>query len=208
MLRLDTQGLVEHADLSGLARYHCNDMVVNYNGDAYIGNFGSELDGTTTPEPANLVLVKPDGRARVVADGMRFPNGSVITPDGRTLIVAETWGRVLTAFDIEEDGSLTGQRVWASTGKAWPDGICLDAENAVWIASPVTQQAVRIAEGGKVLQTIYLHRQTFACALGGPDRRTLFIITTKSYLPAEVKAGGPTSRVEFVRVNVPGAGLP
>jgi sugar lactone lactonase YvrE len=208
LLRLEPQGLVAHADLGGLASFHCNDMVVNYNGDAYIGNFGSELDGISEPDPANLVLVKPDGTARVVAQDMRFPNGSVITPDGRTLIVAETWGRVLTAFSIEEDGSLTGRRVWASTGKAWPDGICLDAENAVWIACPVTRKAVRIAEGGNVLQAIDLGRRTIACALGGPDRRTLFIITAGSYVPGEVIASGPTSRVEYIRVDVPGAGLP
>ena len=94
---------------------------------------------------------------------MQFPNGSVITPDRRTLIVAETWGHILTAFDIAKDGSLTGRRIWANTEPAWPDGICLDAENAVWIASPVTRQAVRIAEGGRVLQTIDMDRETFAC---------------------------------------------
>ena len=207
LLRLDPQGLVEVADLSRLAAYHCNDMVVNSNGDAYIGNFGSDWAGRTDPDPANLVLVKPDGTAGIVAKEMQFPNGSVITPDGRTLIVAETWGRILTAFNIERDGSLTGRRIWANTDPAWPDGICLDAENAVWIASPVTKQVVRIAEGGRVLQTIDLDRQAVACALGGPDRRTLCIITTGSLAPKEIMAG-PTSRVECVRVAVPGAGLP
>jgi sugar lactone lactonase YvrE len=207
LVRLDTQGLVEVANLSRLATYHCNDMVVNSNGDAYIGNFGSEWVKSFNPAPANLVLVKPDGTARIVAEEMRFPNGSVITPDGRTLIVAETWGHILTAFNIERDGSLTGRRVWANAEPAMPDGICLDAENAVWIASPITQQAVRISEGGKVLQTIDMGRQAFACALGGPDRRTLFILTADSSIPEEAKAK-PTARVEYVRVEIPGAGLP
>jgi len=207
LLRLDTQGLVEVANLSRLATYHCNDMVVNSNGDAYIGNFGSEWVKSFNPDPANLVLVKPDGTARIVAEEMRFPNGSVITPDGRTLIVAETWGHILTAFNIERDGSLTGRRVWANTEPAMPDGICLDAENAVWIASPITEQAVRISEGGKVLQTIDMGRQAYACALGGPDRRTLFILTADSSIPEEAKAK-PTARVEYVRVEIPGAGLP
>jgi sugar lactone lactonase YvrE len=139
---------------------------------------------------------------------LQFPNGSVITTDGKTLIVAETWGRVLTAFDIREDGSLTGRRVWADTSPHWPDGICLDADNAVWIASPVTRQAVRFAEGGEVLQAIDVEHQAFACALGGLDRRILFIITAGSSVPEEVMAGKPTSRVEYVRVEVPGAGLP
>ncbi len=207
LLRLDPQGLVEVADLSSLATYHCNDMVVNSNGDAYIGNFGSDWVVSFNPDPANLVLVKPDGTTKVVAEDMRFPNGSVITPDGSTLIVAETWGNRLTAFNIENDGSLTGRHVWANTAPAMPDGICLDAENTVWIASPSTQQVVRITEGGKVLHAIDLDRQAFACMLGGPDRCTLFILTADSSVPEEAKAK-PASRVECLRVEVPGAGLP
>lgn len=131
LLRLDPDGLTEIADLRQLASSHCNDMVVDQQGRAYIGNFGF---GMIEQEPfalAEIVLVTPDGDARVVAEEMAFPNGSVITPDGRTLIVAETFGPRLTAFDIEPDGSLTGRRIWAEIEQAFPDGICLDAENAI-----------------------------------------------------------------------------
>ena len=206
LMRLDPQGLVVVADLSMMATYHCNDMVVNSNGDAYIGNFGSsELGGN--PDPADLILVKPDGKASIVARGLQFPNGSVITPDGHTLVVGETFGRRLTAFDINKDGSLINRRVWADINPARPDGICMDAENAIWVAWPDGKAALRIAEGGKVLDRINLELNTYACALGGEDRRTLFILTAASSVPDIAKAK-PTGRIEYVRVKVPGSGLP
>jgi sugar lactone lactonase YvrE len=135
LLRLDPGGLVEVADLSELASFHCNDMVVDEKGRAYVGNFGFDLHGGQSPMPTGLVLVAPDGSSRVVAEDLRFPNGTVITPDGRTLIVGETFGGCLTAFDVAEDGSLSGRREWARMDKAVPDGICLDAEGAIWVAS-------------------------------------------------------------------------
>jgi len=205
LLRLESGGLIEAADLSKLASYHCNDMVVDRQGRAYIGHFGFNYYSQPFA-PAEVILVTPDGSARVVAEQMAFPNGSIITPDGRTLIVAETFGACLTAFDIQPDGSLTGRRVWASTSPAIPDGICLDAEGAVWIASP-TGEVVRIREGGQAASRITLSRPAFACMLGGTDLRTLFVMTAESDNPDEARAK-LSGRVELVEVDVPGAGLP
>jgi sugar lactone lactonase YvrE len=219
LLRLDPEGLVEVADLSRLASYHCNDMVVDSQGRAYIGNFGFDL---STPGPvklAEIVMVTPEGDTRVVAHDMAFPNGSVITPDGGTLIVAESAAARLTAFEIEPDGSLSGRRVWAAfddrgvleelgeyEGRVVPDGICLDAEGAIWVASPYTKEVLRVREGGEVTHRFQVETVPYACTLGGPDRRMLFVLTAEaSELSEELARSG---RVEIVEVDVPGAGLP
>ena len=207
LLRLDSDGLAEVADLSKLASYHCNDMVVDQQGLAYIGNFGFDTITQQPFAPAEIVLVTPDGDARVVAEDMAFPNGTVITPDGRTLIVGETWAARLTAFDIEPDGSLTRRRLWAQLERAVPDGICLDADGAIWVASPVSSEVLRVREGGEVTRRIKVSTQAYACMLGGPERRTLFVLTAETSHPdeARIKASG---RIEIVEVDVPGAGLP
>jgi len=207
LLRLDPDGLAEVADLRELASYHCNDMVVDGLGRAYIGNFGFDLTAGQPPAPAEIILVTPDGDARVVADDLAFPNGTVITPDGRTLIVAESFGRRLTAFQIEVDGSLTQRRLWAELGDAIPDGICLDAEGAIWVASPGSGEVLRVREGGEVADRIKVSTQAFACMLGGPQRRTLFVLTGETAQPEEAGAKA-SGRVEIVEVDVPGAGLP
>ena len=208
LLRLDGGKLVEVADLSALAKCHCNDMVVDAQGRAYIGNFGFDLhvEGFQVCS-TELILVEADGRARVVADELMFPNGTVITPDGRTLIVGESFGARFTAFDIEPDGSLTNRREWAKCDGGVPDGCCLDAEGAIWYASPVSNECVRIAEGGRVLDRVTVSNQAYACMLGGPDRRTLFVCTSKSDHP--VHSQNPrTAAIEITTVDVPGAGLP
>jgi len=207
LLRLDSGGLTEVANLWGLASFHCNDMVVDKQGRAYIGNFGFDEAAKAPFTPAEIVMVTPEGQASVVADNMAFPNGTVITPDGSTLIVGETYGACLTAFDIESDGSLTGRRTWANLEKAVPDGICLDAEGAIWVASPISSEVLRVREGGQVTSRIKVATQAYACMLGGPERRTLFILTAESSNPDEVMARA-TGRIEFVEVDVPGAGLP
>lgn len=207
LLRLDPDGLTEAADLSELASYHCNDMVVDDQGRAYVGNFGFDLHDHGAPTSAEIVLVTPDGRTRLVADEMQFPNGSVITPDGATLIVGETFGTCLTAFSIETDGSLSGRRIWAQLDGILPDGICLDAEGAIWVASPVSHAIFRVAEGGEILQRIPLESQSFACMLGGPDGRTLHICTAESSDP-ETCVANRSGRIEIVEVDVPHAGLP
>ena len=209
VLRREPDGaLVTHADLSGLAPRRCNDMTVDRQGRAYVGNFGFELDGTEAPRPTVLIRVDPDGSARVVADDLLFPNGSVITEDGRTLVIAETFGGRLTAFDIAEDGGLSNRRVWAElTDGSVPDGICLDAEGAVWLASPRTDACLRIREGGEVLERIETGRPAYACMLGGEDRRTLYICTADSHDPDRQRTER-NGRIEAFEAAVPGAGCP
>jgi sugar lactone lactonase YvrE len=198
LLRLDSNGLSEVADLSRLALHPCNDMVVDSQGRAYIGHFGFDFWGRQPFAPAGLILVTPDGNARIVAEDMAFPNGTVITPDGRTLIVGETYAARLTAFNLELDGSLGGRRIWAQLEGASTDGICLDAEGAVWVASPISPEVLRVREGGEVTHRIAVSTAALACMLGGPERRTLFIM-------AVIGDGG---RIEVTDVDVPGAGLP
>jgi len=180
LLRLDAKALRAVADLSRLAPFHCNDMVVDGQGRAYIGNFGFDISG---PDPnvtsTVLILVSSDGQARVVAEDLLFPNGSVITPDGGTLIVGETWGARLTAFTITADGSLEDRRIWAQLDGAVPDGICLDAEGAVWVASPLSAEVLRVREGGEITHRIHVATQAYACMLGGSEGNTLFVLTAE-----------------------------
>jgi sugar lactone lactonase YvrE len=208
LLRLDGDHLAVVADLSELASWHCNDMVVDREGRAYVGNFGFDLH---VPEPrfrkAEIALVEPDGRARVVADDLAFPNGTVITPDGRTLVVGESFAARLTAFDVAADGSLGNRRLFAKLEGAVPDGICLDAEGAIWVASPVSSEVLRVHEGGRVSRRIPVATQAIACMLGGSGRRTLFIATAETTEPEACRAKR-TGRIEVVEVDVPGAGLP
>ncbi len=207
LLRLDPIGLVEIADLRELASFHCNDMVVDKVGRAYIGNFGFDLAANKPVEPAEIVMVTPDGDARVVAENLLFPNGTVISPDGQTLIVAETWGNRLTAFDIEPDGSLKNRRTWAKLEDVYPDGICLDAEGAIWVAAPYPGEVMRVQEGGNVTHRMNVSTKPYACMLGGHDRRTLFVCTAGSSNPDEVRAN-PNGNIEIIDVEVPGLGLP
>lgn len=208
LLRLEGGRLVEVADLSHLAACHCNDMVVDAAGRAYVGNFGFDLhvEGFEFRH-AEIILVEPDGRARVVADELSFPNGTVITPDGKTLIVGESFAARFSAYDIEPDGSLANRREWAKCETGTPDGICLDAEGAVWYASPVSNECVRIAEGGRILDRVPVTNQAFCCMLGGADRRTLFIGTAVDSHPERCRQSR-TGAIEMVTVAVPGAGLP
>src|SRR5208282_570311 len=207
LLRLDRDGLKVAADLSKLASFHCNDMVVDAKGRAYVGNFGFDLHAQATPKFGELVMVEPNGAARVVADELGFPNGAVITPDSKSLIVGESTRGRLTAFDIDADGSLSNRRVWAEIAPAVPDGIALDAEGAIWVASPLTDEVIRVQEGGKVTERIKTENHAYACMLGGPDRRTLFVLTAADSDPDKCRAK-PTGRIETTPVDVAGAGLP
>ena len=216
LARLADGRLSLHADLSGFTDFLCNDMVVDAAGRAYVGNFGFDLgaaveargvEGAMTGAPtARLALVTPDGEVRVAASDMQFPNGAVITPDGRTLIIAETLANRLTAFDIGSDGALSGRRVWAETGGRPPDGIALDAEGAIWVANPMGGECVRIAEGGEVLETIDAGQACYACMLGGEDGRTLFMMTAPP-LGADA-AAAPMGKVVITTVEAGHAGLP
>ena len=206
-----------HADLSGLATWHCNDMTVDAQGRAYVGNFGFDLDAATAERgfqgvvadhaTATLALIEPDGGVRAAADDLHFPNGSVITPDGRTLIVGETFAGRLTAFDIAPDGGLSNRREWASVWPRLPDGACLDAEGCVWIANPAARECVRIAQGGAVLEVIETGLTCYACMLGGDDGRTLFMTTSRPARPDEAGAK-PRGQIETVTVDAARAGSP
>ena len=208
LLRLDGSRLVEVADLSPYATWHCNDMVVDGRGFAYVGNFGYDMYGGAERTTAAIVLVRPDGNVGVAADGLEFPNGMVITPDGHTLIVGESWGARLTAFTVGTDGTLTDRRVFAALTGCIPDGICLDAEGAVWLASPLSNEVVRVLPGGAIVARISTGElSAFACMLGGDARRTLFVCTAATGEP-EKAAAWRSGRIETIEVDVPGAGLP
>jgi sugar lactone lactonase YvrE len=176
LLRREPDGsLATHADLSGLSYYPWNEIVVDGRGTAYVNNIGFDFPCGEFA-PGAVALLAPDGSVRRVADGVAFPNGMAVTPDNSTLIVAESYANKLTAFDIVEDGGLSNRRVWADLGDGVPDGLCLDAEGAVWYADVPNKRCVRVREGGEVLQTIDLDRGCFACILGGPDGKTLFLV--------------------------------
>jgi sugar lactone lactonase YvrE len=209
VMRMAADGkLEEFADLSPYATWHCNDMVVDGRGMAYVGNFGFDMYGGARQTKAALVQVTPDGEAGVAAAGLEFPNGMVVTPDGRTLIVGESWGARLTAFTIAEDGGLSDRRVFAALTDCVPDGICLDAEGAVWLASPLSHEVVRVRDGGEITERISTAEvNAFACMLGGEDRRTLFVCTSGTHIP-EKAAAIRSGRIDMVEVAVPGAGWP
>ena len=208
LLRLDPDGLNEAADLAPFFSGHANDMVVDQNGRAYIGNTGAEIwsDPPTEFQPSNVAMVSPDGEARVVATEMMGPNGMCITPDGRTLVVAEPRAERLTGFTIEADGSLSNQRVWAEL-EGPPDGIAMDAEGCVWASVPRSPgKFLRVAEGGEIKQRFQVDdRLGIACALGGPGRKTLFMLESFQSAPDSQPGNG---RIRIVEVDTPGAGWP
>jgi len=207
LLALEKGALKRVADLSDLAGGPCNDLLVDAAGRAYVGNFGYDRHAGEAARSTVLIRVDPDGRARAVADDLMFPNGMVITPDGSTLIVAETYAHRLTAFRVSEDGALSERRLFADLPGVFPDGICLDAEGAVWVSDARGHGVTRLFEGGRVAERIAVgERSVFACMLGGKDRRTLFLCTSTGSGPA--MAEKTDGRIEIVRVDVPGAGLP
>jgi sugar lactone lactonase YvrE len=208
LLRREPDGsLVTHADLTGLADHKWNDIVVDGRGNAYVNNTGFDFPGGEFA-PGILALVTPDGSARQVAEGVAFPNGMVVTPDNSTLILAESYGHRLTAFDIAADGSLSNGRLWADLQGGVPDGICLDAENAIWYGDVPNKRCVRVREGGEVLQTIDLDRGCFACMLGGANKRTLFMIATEWGGPTGMAGGARTGQVLMADAPAAGVGWP
>lgn len=209
LLRREPDGsLVTHADLAGLDEHPWSDMVVDGRGNAYIGNIGFDFPGGEFA-PGIVVVVTPDGSARQVADGIAFPNGMAVTPDNSTLILAESYANKLTAFDIAADGGLSNRRVWADLHGGVPDGICLDAEGAVWYGDVPNKRCVRVREGGEVLQTIDLDRGCFACMLGGVDNRTLFMMAAGFSGAAGMAGDAPrTGQVLTVEAPAPGVGWP
>jgi len=207
LLRLEPDGsLVTHADLG---RPGWNDIVIDGRGNAYVNRAGFDPTAGEAPKPGFVSLVTPDGQVRDVAGDIAFPNGMAVTADNSTLIVADSYGHCLTGFDIAADGTLSGQRVWAGLSKGTPDGIAVDAENAVWYADVPNKWCARVAEGGAVRQVVELDRGGFACALGGPGRTTLFVTAAEWRGMSRDEMVGPGSgQVVMTPVDVPGAGWP
>jgi sugar lactone lactonase YvrE len=221
LLRREPDGaLVTHADLSGHVDYLLNDLVVDSHGRAYVGNFGFDLMGGAPVQSTMIHRVDPDGTVRLVAEDLRFPNGSVIT-DAGVLLVGETMGNRFTAFDILADGGLANRRIWAEFGECpddtdagkvlaaltvASDGCCLDAEGALWVADAVHGRVVRVKEGGHIVDEIQLQTGVFACALGGADGRTLFLCTAPDFVE-EKRTSAREANLLSVPVEVPGAGL-
>jgi sugar lactone lactonase YvrE len=215
VLRRARDGAISlHADLSHIASFHCNDMVVDQEGRAYVGNFGFDLDHEIRARGlesvmaehtlAKLALVLADGTVRVAAENMHFPNGSVITPDNKTLIVGETFAGALTAFDIAADGSLSNRRAWATIAPRVPDGIALDAEGAIWVANPTAHECVRVRQGGEIVDIVDTGAPCYACMLGGDDGRTLFMATAAGLDGARQATG----KIVVAHVGAARAGLP
>ncbi len=207
LLRQEPDGsLVTHADLRGLAEGF-NEIVVDARGNAYVNGGTFDFETGAGAESGNIVMVGSDGTIRQVAEGIHFGNGMAITPGGSTLIVAESWARRLSAFDIAADGSLSNRRVWAEADGP-PDGICLDADGAVWYADVPNKRCVRVAEGGEELQKVELDRGAFACMLGGPDGKTLFVLTAEWGGFENVDDAARTGQVLVARAPAPGVGRP
>jgi len=218
VLRVRDGVVSEFADISAHCGFWANDMVVSDRDVSYVGNFGFDLDTmlreqgveallSAPPPTTNLVVLSPTGEVIQVVPDMAFPNGSVITPDGNTLIVGETIAFRLTAFDINDDGTLSNRRVWAQMDFVATDGMCLDADGQIWLANALTNQCLRVAEGGEVTGVVTTTQTAFACMLGGEDRQTLYIMTAPTSNRFEV-ADQRAGRIETVRVATPGAGLP
>ena len=230
VMRFSNGLLTVHSDLSHLTKYTCNDMVVDNEGHAYIGNFGTTKHNVDVV-PTCLIHVTPEGTASIVANNLEFPNGTVITPDGKKLIVGETYAGRLTSFDINPDKTLSNRKVWAQMMPTWifiitkirrflkqvakesgyavrvPDGICLDEKMGIWVASPTTFEVFRIEEGGNVSDIISTPQRAYACMLGGSDGKTLHISTANDSTP-DVAKSKPMGKIYTARVNYARAGNP
>ena len=235
ILKFSEGSISVHADLSEYVEHKCNDMVVSRDGTAYVGNFGMG-DAGESMNSTHLMIVKSDGTVLKGPDNLLFPNGTVITEDGKKLIVAETLGAKLTSFDIEDNGELINRKLWARTSPLFslliikflsllgfdlskvdfsrysknlhvPDGICLDEKNGIWIASPTSKAVVRIEKGGNITDIISTPKGAFACMLGGKDRKTLYVIISNSSDPEEAQAS-PEGEIHSIEVEIPGVGKP
>ncbi len=208
LLRREPDGsLVTHADLGGLSPHAWNELVVDAAGNAWVNTIGFDFPGGE-PAPGSIAVVTPDGTARQAAGDVAFPNGMAITPDGRTLVVAESYAARLTAFDIDPAGGLSNRRTWAPLEGGYPDGICLDAEGAAWYADVPNRRCVRVREGGEVLRVVGLDRGGFACMLGGANGRTLFVLANAWGGPGSTGGDARTGRVLAIEAPAPRAGRP
>jgi sugar lactone lactonase YvrE len=204
LLRIVDNRLTEYADLSAVASGELNDLLIDRTGRAYVGNFGYDLFGGASAGPANIAMISTDGSITVVADNLTFPNGMVTIDNGRTFIVSETFANRLTAYDIDARGGLSNRRVYAELGDRTPDGLCVDREDGVWVASFATGEFIRIAHDGAVTDRVLCEgKRAVGCVLGGEDRRTLFCSTFAGHLD-DMVARKRVGAIETVRVSVPG----
>lgn len=201
LLVLEQENLELYADLSELASFHCNDLLVDPKGRCYVGNFGYDLHAGEPVSNAEIILVSPGGEPEIVSNTVIFPNGMVITPDTSSLIVAETFASRLSRFSIQADGRLGKRELWADLGSALPDGICLDQEGAVWVACPNTGDVIRVEQGGALTDCVKAIGNAYACMLGGVDRKTLFVLTSETDDPVEA-VSMRSGRIEMVDVSV------
>jgi sugar lactone lactonase YvrE len=200
LFKYNSGDISEYANLSNLATFYLNDMLIDKNDRIYVGNFGFDYFNHAAFVAAEIIMVSPDGNIRVIAKDMAFPNGMVITPDDKKLIVAETFATRLTAFDVQDDGSLINRQVWANLRSVPPDGICLDEDGGIWTSAPGRHRVVRVVEGGEITHIIKIETDSYACMLGGPDRKRLFIATSD-----HTRTNG---KIEYIDVEYAGAGLP
>lgn len=207
LLVLEQEQLKLFADLSQHASFHCNDLLVDRQGRCYVGNFGYDLHGGAPLSNAEIILVSAGEPPKVVSTEVVFPNGMVLTPDGKTLIVAETFAARLSSFSVQADGSLGSRQLWADLGDAFPDGICLDQENGIWVACPNTGDVIRVEQGGRVTDTVKTIGNPYACMLGGAERKQLFVLSSETDDPKQAVIM-QSGRIECVAVDIPGAGLP
>ncbi len=207
LLVLEQEELKLFSDLSKYASFHCNDLLVDQQGRSYVGNFGYDLHAGATLSTAEIIMVSAEGHPQTVSSEVVFPNGMVVTADGNTLIVAETFASRLSSFSIQADGTLGKRELWADLGEALPDGICLDQENCIWVACPNTGDVIRVDKGGRVTDTIKAIGNAYACMLGGDERNKLFVLSSETDDPEEA-VRMRSGRIEWVEVKTPGAGLP
>jgi len=205
--KVESGKLKDYADLSPLVSGDINDMVVDGSGRAYVGNFGFDLFNGASPSLAEIVIIDRQGKPRVVADNLKFPNGMVITNQGKQLVVAETFGSRLTSFDIDDNGDLSNQQVYAELEGLTPDGICLDAEGSIWISSYATGDFARVSQNGKIVEQFKVDGAAVACQLGGVDLKTLYCIVT-DVSEEGFKEGKRLSRIETRQVTSAGVCCP
>jgi sugar lactone lactonase YvrE len=209
VLRMEPDGtLATRVDLSELTEHGLNEIVIDGRGYAYVNGPGFDMMAGEEPKPGMIAVVTPDNGVRRVAEDIAFPNGMAVSADGSTLIVADSYGKELTAFEVGSDGTLSGRRTWADLGDDNPDGICLDAEGVAWYADVPHSHCVRVAEGGEVLQTVEVDRGCFACMLGGTDGSTLFIAAQEWSGAEEIGTGPPTGQIAAIEAPAPHAGYP
>jgi sugar lactone lactonase YvrE len=208
VMRVNDGAISLFADISPFCGFWANDMVVSTSGVSYVGNFGFDHQAISpSPSTTNLVVLSPEGGVLQVVPDMAFPNGAVLTPDGKTLIIGETMALRLSAFDVNGDGTLQGRRVFAQLDGVAPDGLCLDTEGQIWLANARARQCLRVKEGGEVTAVVETSQRAFACTFGGNDRRTLYIMTAPTgnrFKIADVTEG----KIETVTLDVAGAGTP